>query len=98
LIEIKQFQCEHCNTVYNQQDWAAKCENSHILYNEIQVIKANHNSRPVIVSKEGLWPITIVVGKQGVPDVYMRYKLEGPAEEDEFKWQDFTQSQSKATL
>ena len=80
MIELKKYQCEHCMTIFDRSDYARRCEETHILYNEIQILKAIHNKCPPVTQSEGKWPEFIIVGKDNVKDVFIRYKYSGPEE------------------
>lgn len=73
---LKKFQCELCNTVYEIEDAAIKCETAHIEYNKIQVVKADHCRISPALPEEGQWPVSIIVGKQDTVGVFVRYKLD----------------------
>lgn len=80
MIELKNYQCEHCNTIYNEKNTAAKCEGNHIIHSELQIVRAIHKECHPIIPEEGQWPSFIVVGKNELRDKLVRYAFE--CEED----------------
>jgi len=83
MIELKKFQCEHCNTVYDDEQVANKCERVHIEHNKIQVVKADHNRMNHASIEKGQWPVSIIVGKKDNREAFVRYKIDGPVDEAE---------------
>jgi len=76
MIELKKYQCEHCNTVYDNETLAQTCEEKHIKYSELQIVRAVHEKCFPVESSEGKWPEFIMVGKNELKNKIMRYKFE----------------------
>lgn len=81
MKELRKFQCEHCNTVFDEEDAAMRCEGKHILYNDIVIVRAVHRRANAVTLDEGQWPSAIIVGLHNNRDRLIRYKYE-----DEEHW------------
>ena len=82
MKEIRKFQCEHCNTVYDYSEHAQKCESTHILHPEIVIVRGVHKRKPPLHSLEGLWPEYLIVGMHNIRNILVRYEFKGPEEFD----------------
>ena len=82
MKEISKYQCEHCNTVYDDEMIAMRCEQTHILFHDIVIVRSIHKGIAPAQPPEGAWPTVLIVGIHNNQDVLSRYKYEG---EEQFK-------------
>lgn len=76
MIELKKYQCEHCQAIYDREEFARTCEGKHIEHPVLQIVRAIHERCSPVEFEEGKWPAFIIVGKDEVRNKFMRYKLE----------------------
>ena len=79
---VPHYRCEHCGKIWPEQDLAIRCETSHILLEQIDLLRVGHlHGNGDTILEPGRWPDSIMVGKKGYKGRIMRYKLDGEAME-----------------
>ena len=73
---IQKYACEHCGTIFHNQDRAEYCESMHILYGNLQIVRGIHQEVPPATQEFGQWPSSIIVGLDNNRDAMARYKYE----------------------
>ena len=70
---LKQYQCEHCNTVYKSESECMNCESSHNII--VQIKEAAYNG----IKNDGEYPKSIVVEmSDGAFVTYMKGSVRTP--------------------